>query len=100
MRTRNLLRLIGDLANAAFVICFAVATLKLWGVALSQLAAAGGMPPLSIDGALGLLSGAGLGTVVHWILAWVSAVGAVGCAWMTVLGTRWLYHWLLRASSG
>lgn len=93
-------RFLGDAANAALLAVFAMATVKLYGLAGHYLAAAGGWPHPSLAYLEQVvLAPDARERILAWLAAWFCLVAAAGCAWMTILGLRWAYHALLRVIS-
>lgn len=90
-------RFAGDLMNVLLLAVFAVAAFKLHAMAGAYLAAAGGLPHPSISYLEQLaLSPDAPDRIVLWAAAWLCWIGALGSAWMALLGARWAYHALLR----
>nr|WP_250808021.1 hypothetical protein [Neorhizobium tomejilense] len=96
-RFGDFLRLAGDALNFAVFGAFLWTTLALKGLALSHYQSVGPLPPLSREGLDSLLSDPHKATQLwHLVAAWLFAVAAAGCAWMTLLGARWAFHFVLR----
>lgn len=95
------LRKIGGAANVALACGFAWAAVRLGSSASDRIAAAGGLPSLSVEAirtaatAPEALSNAG-----NLAFAWGLGVASAGCAWMAVLGFRWTFHAALRLAAG
>jgi hypothetical protein len=90
------LRALGDLVSLAIPAACLWATWRLAGVAHDSLHIAGAPVP-SVDWLNALMVDPWLSErAMHWGIAWISAVGAVGTGWMSVLGVRAAYLTALR----
>jgi len=91
------LRHLGDGANLLAALFFGLLSFKLYAMTSGYLAAAGGLPPMSLDGVETLLMSADLkARLTYWAAAWLCAIGTAGTGWMALLGARFTYQWLLR----
>ena len=91
-------RFIGDMANLVALVGFCMLAFKLKDIALENYLSAGQLPELSVSGVESLLHNPGQ-AMQYWrfAVAWFSAIGAAGSAWMAALGLRWAFHFALRA---
>lgn len=101
------LRWAGAAVNAALAILFLYVAVRLYGYGSSRLAEAGGLGwPGSMDDPAALanlavafvLSPDALSRAAGYAAAWFSLIAAMGCAWMAVLGGRWLYNAVARSA--
>jgi len=91
------LRHLGDGANLLAALVFALLAFKLYAMTAGYLAAAGGLPPMSLDGIESLVkSPDAKARLTYWASAWFCAIGTAGTGWMALLGARFAYQWLLR----
>lgn len=91
-------RLSGDAVNFGILGIFAWATFALKAAAVEQYRAAGPLPSQSLA-SLAEMAGTNPFAVIqywHLVAAWGLGIAAAGCGWMTVLGSRWAYHFILR----
>jgi hypothetical protein len=87
------LSLAGAAFNIALAAGFAWAAIRLGGVSADAFHSAGGLPSLSQEGLQALAADPSAPSRAGgYAVAWLSLVGSAGCAFMTALGARWIYH--------
>lgn len=102
------LRFVGDLANIAAFAGFVWAAFTLKGMAVDRIDRAGGLDAITPDAVSHAFSAliqtdkpqetAALvaSPYIDLGMAWLLIVACGGCIWMSMLGARWGYHYLLR----
>jgi hypothetical protein len=86
----------GVAANLSLVTVFGWATSKSYEKATNALSNVGALPEFDVSAIIAWASDpATLDKVVAAGSFWAYAVVALGCGWMTILGLRWCYHFIL-----
>jgi len=106
-------RAIGTLFNLAMFLLFLAATFLFWTWGGNFLDAAGGLPDVATlrhtvlnpgyaAVALGgfAASGHAVSRILDYGAAWCCYIACFGCGWMSLLGLRWVSHFLFRRVSG
>lgn len=103
------MRRIAGAANVALALLFLYGAARLYAQGSARLAEAGGLggfdaqAPHDLSGLLNalaafLVSPGAAGRVAGYGAAWLCFVAAAGCAWMAILGGRWIFNAIARSS--
>jgi hypothetical protein len=93
----SIIRMAGDAFNVASLFAFGFATIWFKSSASEHFSRIESYPEVSVTGVVEYLKSADVYSNATDIgLAWLYTVATLGCGWMTILGLRWGYHFVLR----